>query len=77
MKGQKLITEALTCPGYTSISDYYGIFLVILEVCSDGLISFTLSSCNINLPLDQQVRNRRDFSIIGNRNGIWNQEQKI
>lgn len=35
MKGQKLITEALTCPGYTSISDYYGIFLVILEVYSD------------------------------------------
>lgn len=38
MKGQKLITEALTCPGYTSISDYYGIFLVIIEVYSDEFL---------------------------------------
>lgn len=51
MKGyerQKLITEALTYPGYTSVSDYYGIFLVTLEVYSNEFL-FSLPFLHITL----------------------------
>ena len=44
----KLITEALTYPGYTSVSDYYGIFLVTLEVYSNEFL-FSLPFLHITL----------------------------
>ena len=59
MKGQKLITEALTCPVYTSISDYYGIFLVI-SINKDVTVICNLGPPNVNFRALRATRKEKD-----------------